>query len=94
MQFINFRNVLGIDKLRPRRNQILVTSLLLCFGGGVLLATAMLHMLPEVGKSNQSWASTPKKMQLACPVACLLHYLRIQFLTHLTTCAPKNISPT
>jgi hypothetical protein len=24
------------------------TSLLLCFGGGVLLATAMLHILPEV----------------------------------------------
>ena len=25
-----------------------VTSILLCFGGGVLFATAMIHMLPEV----------------------------------------------
>ena len=25
-----------------------VTSLLLCFGGGVLLATSLIHMLPEV----------------------------------------------
>ena len=28
-----------------------VTSILLCFGGGVLFATAMVHMLPEVGSS-------------------------------------------
>ena len=25
-----------------------LTSVLLCFGGGVLLATSMIHMLPEV----------------------------------------------
>ena len=25
-----------------------VTSVLLCFGGGVLFATSMIHMLPEV----------------------------------------------
>ena len=25
-----------------------VTSVLLCFGGGVLFATAMIHMIPEV----------------------------------------------
>jgi hypothetical protein len=30
------------------RLQVIFTSLLLCFGGGVLLATAMLHILPEV----------------------------------------------
>ena len=29
-----------------------VTSILLCFGGGVLFATAMIHMLPEVCKVN------------------------------------------
>ena len=28
--------------------QVVVTSLLLCFGAGVLLATALLHILPEV----------------------------------------------
>ena len=29
------------------RHQIIVSSLL-CFGGGILLATSLLHMLPEV----------------------------------------------
>ena len=28
--------------------QVVLTSLLLCFGAGVLLATALLHILPEV----------------------------------------------
>ena len=27
-----------------------LTSVLLCFGGGVLFATAMIHMIPEVSK--------------------------------------------
>ena len=29
-------------------NQIVFTSLLLCFGAGVLLCTALLHIMPEV----------------------------------------------
>lgn len=33
---------------RNRRRFPLVTSLFLCFGGGILLATAMIHILPEV----------------------------------------------
>ena len=36
-----------------------VTSILLCFGGGVLFATAMIHMLPEVCKVN--WKDFPQK---------------------------------
>ena len=33
------------------RLQTVVTSFLLCFGGGVLLSTAMLHILPETIKT-------------------------------------------
>ena len=29
-----------------------VTSVLLCFGGGVLFATSLIHMLPEVSNSG------------------------------------------
>ena len=31
-----------------------ITSMLLCFGGGVLLATSLVHLLPEVGDGNFS----------------------------------------
>jgi hypothetical protein len=37
-----------MEKKESGRRQTVTTSLLLCFGGGVLLATAMLHILPEV----------------------------------------------
>uniref|UniRef100_W8BEG7 Zinc transporter ZIP3 n=2 Tax=Ceratitis capitata TaxID=7213 RepID=W8BEG7_CERCA len=37
-----------------RRRYPLTTSLLLCFGAGVLLATAMVHILPEVRKQMDS----------------------------------------
>lgn len=33
---------------RNRRRFPLTTSLMLCFGAGILLATAMIHILPEV----------------------------------------------
>ena len=34
---------------RQSPTRALVISVLLCFGAGVLLSTAMVHMLPEVG---------------------------------------------
>ena len=40
--------VLKLDMLEGCGGQARVTSLLLCGGGGVLLATALLHLLPEV----------------------------------------------
>ena len=43
-----FRKLLGLSKTGSRRWQEVASSLLLCFGGGVLLATALLHILPEV----------------------------------------------
>jgi len=45
---IQLRKVLGIHTSEVRGSQKVVTSILLCFGAGVLLATAMLHILPEV----------------------------------------------
>lgn len=37
---------------RNRQRFPLTTSLLLCFGAGILLATALVHILPEVKKIN------------------------------------------
>ncbi|XP_065370662.1 zinc transporter ZIP1 [Calliphora vicina] len=42
---------------RNRRRFPLTTSLMLCFGAGILLATALIHILPEVRKQmNSNWA--------------------------------------
>lgn len=35
---------------RHSKRKDAITSILLCFGGGVLLSTSMIHMLPEVRK--------------------------------------------
>jgi len=42
------RRALGLSVVQPKRKQIVFTSLLLCFGAGVLLCTALLHIMPEV----------------------------------------------
>ena len=42
------RKVLGLQATEVGRNQRLITSVLLCFGAGVLLSTCMLHILPEI----------------------------------------------
>ena len=39
------------------------TSVLLCFGGGVMLAVTMLHILPETG---EALAETAEKIELEC----------------------------
>ena len=41
----------GTLKSWGRRRVDVATSLALCFGGGVLLASCMLHMIPEVRES-------------------------------------------
>lgn len=45
-----FRKLLKLSKADKgsKRWQEVASSMLLCFGGGVLLATALLHILPEV----------------------------------------------
>ena len=42
-----FRKLLG-SSASKKKSQEVASSMLLCFGGGVLLATALLHILPEV----------------------------------------------
>lgn len=38
---------------RNRQRFPLTTSLLLCFGAGILLATALVHILPEVNRNQR-----------------------------------------
>jgi len=45
---IKLRKVLGLHATEVGKTQRLITSILLCFGAGVLLSTCMLHILPEV----------------------------------------------
>ena len=40
----------------PGKKETMTMSFLLCFGAGVLLATTLLHILPEVG--------TPRTIEL------------------------------
>ena len=69
--FIFSKKILGIQSKNARRTQILLTSFLLCFGGGVLLATAMLHILPE---SSEGLALAGAKLE-------------IEFLPYLVLCS-------
>jgi len=48
------RRALGLSVVQPKRKQIVFTSLLLCFGAGVLLCTALLHIMPEVREGLES----------------------------------------
>ncbi|XP_055698723.1 zinc transporter ZIP3 isoform X2 [Phlebotomus papatasi] len=41
---------------RQQRNHPLLISVLLCFGAGVLLATSLVHMLPEVREKMPQWS--------------------------------------
>lgn len=41
----------GFSRYTLRQNPLLYT-VLLCFGAGVLMATALVHMLPEVSESQ------------------------------------------
>ena len=52
------------------RRQTIIASVLSCFGGGVLLATTMLHMLPEVGEGLAEEAEKLELEFLAQLVLC------------------------
>ena len=43
------RKVLGLQSVAGGARQ-LVTSFLLCFGGGVMIYVCMLHILPEISE--------------------------------------------
>ena len=56
------RKVLGLQVVAGGRRQ-LVTSFLLCFGGGVMLSVTMLHILPEIGEQLEARAG---QLELEC----------------------------
>ena len=75
--------------------QKLLLSCTLCFGGGVLLATAILHMLPEIRESMPDYA------ELLFSCGFLLLYFIDEFVhyfwniddrsaTHLNNCKPAD----
>ena len=52
------------------RRQILISSLLSCLGGGVLLATTMIHILPEVTQNLKEQAEKIELESLPQLVVC------------------------
>ena len=52
------------------RRQILISSLLSCLGGGVLLATTMIHILPEVTENLKEQAEKIELESLPQLVVC------------------------
>merc|ERR1711892_883236 len=83
---IQLRRVLGTHTSEVKRSQTLVTSFLLCFGAGVLLATSMLHILPEIREGMVGAAENLGIEWLAELVVCagfFLVYL-VEELVHLT----------
>ena len=52
------------------RRQTIISSVLSCFGGGVLLATTMLHMLPEITEGLAAKAESLEMEFLPMLVVC------------------------
>jgi len=52
------------------RRQTIISSVLSCFGGGVLLATTMLHMLPEISEGLAAKAESLEMEFLPMLVVC------------------------
>ena len=50
------KRVLGVGGIAGPRHHNVLTSFLLCFGGGVLLATTLIHLLPEIRPNLESSA--------------------------------------
>merc|ERR1719239_1619643 len=67
--------VLGFAQKTPGRKQLLITSLLLCFGAGVLFATCMLHILPEVAEGLEAKAEEIEVHWLSELTICLGFFL-------------------
>jgi hypothetical protein len=56
-----------------KRSQTFINSIMLCFGAGVLLATVMLHILPEI---RHGW----RRLRIIGQNATLLHRLPMEKL--------------
>ncbi|XP_069689554.1 uncharacterized protein [Periplaneta americana] len=67
--------MLAVTLLTVRRKYLLLTSSFLCFGAGVLLATSVIHMLPE------AYDRMPDRAGLAYCAGFLLMYLIDEIIT-------------
>jgi len=67
---IPLRKILGLHKNEVGRRQKIITSVLLCFGGGVLFATCMLHIMPEVGHALEPKAEEMEAEYLPHVIVC------------------------
>jgi len=80
------RGVLGLQTKEMKRSRTIINSILLCFGAGVLLATALLHILPETRhgmKEAQDSLDIEWLPELVFCVGFFLVYL-VEELVHLT----------
>ena len=67
---IPFRKSLGLHNNEVGRRQKIITSVLLCFGGGVLFSTCMLHIMPEVGHALEPTAERMEAAYLPHLIVC------------------------
>jgi len=67
---IPLRKILGLQNNEVGRRQKIITSVLLCFGGGVLFATCMLHIMPEVGHALEPKAEEMEAEYLPHLIVC------------------------
>ena len=78
--------VLGLQTKEVKRSRTIINSILLCFGAGVLLATALLHILPETRhgmKEAQESLGIGWLAELCFCVGFFLVYL-VEEVVHLT----------
>merc|ERR1719481_251130 len=82
---IKLRGLLDLSKDARREIQTKINSLLLCFGAGVLLATCLLHILPEMRTSvaeASQWLDVSWLAELLVACGFFLTYL-LEELVHL-----------
>jgi len=89
---LTLRKVLGLHKPQAKRWQSFITSILLCFGGGVLLATCMLHILPEAREGMEDAQESLEINWLAELTFCIGFFLvyLMEELVHTTLQCTKH----
>jgi len=89
---IKFRGVLGLQTKELKRSRTIINSILLCFGAGVLLATALLHILPETRQGMKEAQKALDISWLAELVFCVGFFLvyLVEELVHLTLHRTKH----
>jgi len=89
---IKLRGVLGLQTKEMKRSRAIINSILLCFGAGVLLATALLHILPETRHGMKEAQKSLDVGWLAEFVFCVGFFLvyLVEEVVHLTLHRTKH----